>query len=190
MNICIFGASSNKIKSSYIEEVEKVSKELAKRGHTLVFGGGATGVMGAAARGFHAGGGKIIGVVPRLFKKEKFEALYEDCTRIIYTKHFSRRKRIMEDRSDIFIIGPGGIGTYDEFFEVYTLKQLGVKDSEIIVFNIDGFYDPMIEMINHADREKFLREGVTNLYYNCKTTEEVLSVVDDIVKNQSAKDAW
>lgn len=180
MNICIFGAASDKIKDIYKDEVEKVSKELAKRGHTLIFGGGASGVMGASARGFKTGGGKIIGVVPRFFKKAKVEALYEDCTRVIYTKHFSKRKRIMEDRSDIFIIAPGGIGTYDEFFEVYTLKQLGVKDTEIIVFNIDGFYDPMIEMINHADREGFLREGVAELCYNCKTADELLDIIEKI----------
>ena len=109
MKICIFGAASAHIDTVYIKAVEELSEKLAKRGHTLVFGAGGTGLMGAAARGFKRGGGFVHGVIPEFFREEKVELIYEDCDKITYTETMAERKFIMEDEADAFIITPGGI---------------------------------------------------------------------------------
>ena len=125
MKICIFGASSATIDKSYIEAVENLAEKMARRGHSLVFGAGATGVMGAAARGVKRGGGYIQGVIPEFFREEGVERIYNDCDLLTFTDSMAQRKTMMEDLADAFIIAPGGIGTLEEFYEVITLKQLG-----------------------------------------------------------------
>ena len=123
MNICVFGASSDIIEDKYIDITYRLGCEMAKRKIGLVFGGGACGVMGASARGAHDNGGYILGVAPHFMKD--FNILYDKCTKFKYTETMSERKTYMEDHADAFIIAPGGIGTFEELFEVYTLKQLG-----------------------------------------------------------------
>ena len=154
MNICVYGASSDKIDKVYIETVEKMGLEMAKRGHGLVFGGGAEGLMGAAARGMSAGGGKIIGVAPAFFKVDG--VLFDECDEMIYTDTMRERKGIMEEKSDAFIMTPGGLGTYDEFFEILTLKQLGRHTKPIAVFNINGYFDPLRAVLENAVNKQFM----------------------------------
>ena len=137
MKICIFGAASAHIDDIYIKKVEELGELLAKRGHSLVFGAGATGLMGAAARGFKRGGGFIHGVIPKFFREESVELIYEDCDKITYTETMSERKKTMEDECDAFIVTPGGIGTFEEFFEVLTLKQLGRHQKAIVIYDIE-----------------------------------------------------
>ena len=109
MNICVFGAASSEIDQKYIEDVELMAETLAKNGHSLVFGAGGQGLMGAAARGFKKGGAKITGVIPTFFKEAQVEAIYEECDELIYTDTMRERKAIMEDNADAFVIVPGGI---------------------------------------------------------------------------------
>ena len=116
MKICVFGASSAHIDDKYIQVVEKLGEEMAKRGHSLVFGCGGTGLMGAAARGVRRGGGYIHGVVPTFFKQNGVEILFDECDKVTYTQTMRERKAIMEDDADAFIIVPGGVGTFEEFF--------------------------------------------------------------------------
>ena len=120
MKICVFGAASAHIDDIYVKKIEELGEMLAKRGHSLVFGAGATGLMGAAARGFKRGGGYIHGIIPEFFREEGVEIIYDDCDKMTYTKTMSERKQKMEDDCDAFIIAPGGIGTFEEFFEVLT----------------------------------------------------------------------
>ena len=124
MRICVYGAASPTIDPEYIRQTEIMGAEMAKRGHNLVFGGGANGLMGAAARGVRSQGGHIIGVIPKFFDKEKIEAVYTVCDEIHMPETMRERKQMMEDYADAFIMVPGGIGTYEEFFEILTLKQL------------------------------------------------------------------
>lgn len=157
MKICLFGASSSITKESYIKKVEELGELLAKRGHELIFGAGARGLMGAAARGFKAGGGRVTGIVPTFFTSEVPAVLFE-CDEIIYTKTMAERKTLMEDKADVFITVPGGIGTMEEFFEVLTLKQLGRHSKAIIIYNVNGYFDRLIEMMKTAVEEGFLNK--------------------------------
>ena len=167
MNICVYGAASSLVDSSYINVGEKICELLARRGHNLVFGAGNFGMMGAAARGFHRGGGTVTGVVPEFFKNQDIEPLYEKCDTLIYTTDMRERKQIMEDNADAFIIAPGGVGTFDEFFQVLALKQLARHNKPIVLLNISGYYDPFKVMFENAKAQNFLREGFMNLFRIC-----------------------
>ena len=162
MKICVFAASSRTIDSSYVDEAFALGTELAGRGHSIVFGGGTSGLMGAVARGAFSAGGGIIGVAPRFFDEPGI--LYEHCTEMLFTETMSERKKLMEDMSDAFITLPGGIGTFEEFFEALTLKQLGRHAKAMAVLNTRGYYDAMDAMLRRAVAERFLSEDGYALY--------------------------
>ena len=162
MNICVYGAASDDIAPIYMEQIEILGAEIAARGHGLVFGGGAHGLMGAAARGAAAQGGKIIGVAPHFFKTDGI--LFPHCTELIRTETMRERKEKMEQLSDAFIMAPGGIGTFEEFFEILTLRQLGRHNKPIGILNVRGYYDPMQAMMDRAIAEGFLSKTCLQLY--------------------------
>lgn len=178
MKICVFGASSAHIDKKYITAVERLGEELARRGHSLVFGCGGTGLMGASARGFKSGGGYIHGIVPSFFRDEGVEQLFPDCDKITYTKTMSERKQLMEDEADAFIIVPGGIGTFEEFFEVLTLKQLGRHDKAIAVFNVDGYYDNLEKFMREVAERKFITFACYELYSYFNSVEETVNYIE------------
>ena len=179
MNICVFGAASSEIDYKYINSVEKMGERLAEQGHNLVFGAGAQGLMGAAARGFKKGGARITGVIPEFFKDADIEAIYTDCDELIFTQTMRERKAEMENRADVFVIAPGGIGTFEEFFEVLTLKQLGRHTKPIAIYNIDGYYDAMEAIFNNSVREKFVYDSCRSLYRYVTDIECMLSYIDE-----------
>lgn len=155
MKICVYGASSDNIDPQYLREGEALGLAMAKRGHSLVFGGGGHGMMGAVARGMTAGGGTIVGVAPRFFDKDGI--LYKDCTEFVFTETMRERKSIMEERADAFIMTPGGIGTFEEFYEILTLRQLGRHNKAIAVLNTKGYYEPLLQMQKRAMEQGFMK---------------------------------
>ncbi|MBQ9354436.1 MAG: TIGR00730 family Rossman fold protein [Clostridia bacterium] len=179
MNICVYGASSNAIDKSYIEKGEELGRIIAKGGDTVVYGGGAGGMMGAVARGARSENGDVIGVSPSFFKVDG--SLYENCTEFIYTDTMRQRKEILETRSEGFIVTPGGVGTMDEFFEIFTLRQLDKHQKPIAIFNINGFYDELIEMLEHTIREKFMTPENRNLWFESDNPEEILDYIKTYV---------
>lgn len=175
MKICVFAASSRTIDCSYVDEAFALGAELAGRGHSIVFGGGTSGLMGAVARGAFSAGGGIIGVAPRFFDEPGI--LYEHCTEMLFTETMSERKKLMEDMSDAFVTLPGGIGTFEEFFEALTLKQLGRHAKAMAVLNTRGYYDAMDAMLRRAVAERFLSEDDYALY---ETFTDIPKLVDYI----------
>ena len=161
MNICLYGASSTEIDNAYVLATEDLGKKIGSMGHSLVYGGGAGGLMGAAARGTVAGGGKVIGVAPTFFQVDG--VLFPDCTEFVYTKTMRERKAIMEQRADAFVVAPGGVGTFDEFFEIFSLKQLGQHKKPVAIFNINGYYDCLKDMLLFAVKEKFMTKATLDL---------------------------
>jgi hypothetical protein len=178
MKICIFGAASAHIDNVYIDKVERLSEELAKRGHSLVFGAGATGLMGAAARGFKRGGGFIHGVIPEFFREEGVEVIYDGCDKMTFTETMSERKKIMEDDCDAFIITPGGIGTFEEFFEVLTLKQLGRHKKAIVIYNIENYYDGLEEFMKTVYDRKFINFKCYEMYSYFTDTDKIIKYLE------------
>lgn len=164
MKICVYGAASPTIDPEYKEKVEEMGLQMARRGHSLVFGGGGNGLMGAAAHGVRAGGGHILGVIPKFFDEEDVEEIFTHCDELIQPDTMRERKQIMEDNADAFIIVPGGIGTFEEFFEILTLKQLCRHNKPIAIYNIKGYYNEMIHAIEQATEKNFIRGGCMDLF--------------------------
>ena len=177
MNVCIYGASSNAIDKVYLDTAYSLSATLAKRGHTLVFGGGANGVMGATARGAADNGGKMIGIAPSFFTVDG--VLYNNCTEFIYTETMRERKQILENKSDAFIVAAGGIGTMDEFFEILTLKQLEQHDKPIIIYNVNGFYDDLLGMLQKTADLRFMKHKSLELYAVFDNETDIINYIEN-----------
>ena len=182
MRICLFGAASPLIDNVFITTVEELGKEMVKRGHTLVFGGGANGLMGAAARGVRSAGGYMLGVIPKFFGEEYVEEVCDFCDELIETDTMRERKQIMEDNADAFIVTPGGIGTFEEFFEILTLKQLCRHNKPIVLYNIDGYYDEINKTIEAAIRKGFIREDCMKLFCVTDDVDELFKYIEEPVK--------
>ena len=176
MQICLYGASSNELDAVYLDSAYDLGRMLAQRGHSLVYGGGAQGVMGAAARGVHDGGGKITGVAPRFLNVDGI--LYDRCDELIFTDTMAERKGIMAGRAEAFIMAPGGVGTFEEFFEILTLKQLGRHNRPIVIYNVNGYYAPMQRMMDHAVSERFVREPCLQIYRLFSEPEALLGYIE------------
>ncbi len=175
MKICVYGASSDSIDPRFISAVEELGRLIAAGGHTLIFGGGDTGLMGAAARGVISGGGELIGIAPDFFDKPGI--LCKSCTQFIYTETMRQRKQLMEDMADAFVVSPGGIGTYEEFIEILTLKQLGRHQKPIAVLNTLGYYEPMQALMQNTVTMGFMRRECLEMYKSCATPEEVMACI-------------
>lgn len=178
MRICVYGAASSTIDKEYITKVEQMGKEMVARGHSLVFGGGGNGLMGAAARGVREAGGHIVGVIPKFFEDENIEALYKFCDELIEPNTMRERKQIMEDNADAFIIVPGGIGTFEEFFEILTLKQLCRHNKPIAIYNLQNYYNEIILALKAAMEKNFLREDCKQLFFVSDDLEKVFAYVE------------
>ncbi|MGN0715686.1 MAG: TIGR00730 family Rossman fold protein, partial [Anaerovoracaceae bacterium] len=150
----------------------------ARRGHQLVFGGGATGMMGAVVRGVTEEGGQSTGIAPRFFDREG--VLYPGCSQMIFTDTMRQRKEQMEKLSDGFIVTPGGIGTLEEFFEMLTLKQLGQHDKPIAILNTAGCFDALGALLEGLVEDGFMDAGCLGLYYMTDDAEELLSYMEAV----------
>lgn len=177
MNICVFGSSSEKIDREFLDTAESLGSALAKRGDGVIFGAGKYGVMGATARGVAKENGTLIGVSPKFFVE--MDVLYDNCTELILTDTMRERKGIMEDKADAFVICAGGIGTFEEFFEVLTLKQLGRHSKPIIIYNTRGYYDSLLAMMNNAIEEKFMTDDCNKLFTIANSEAEIFEQLAD-----------
>nr|WP_294998293.1 TIGR00730 family Rossman fold protein [uncultured Methanobrevibacter sp.] len=177
MNICLYGSGSPKTDSIYTDEAYDLGCKLAENNHTLVFGGGDTGMMGACAHGVHDSNGKSIGIAPEWIGN--FEPLCQKCSEFIYVDSMDERKQKFLENSDVFIISPGGIGTMDEFFEIITLRKLKQHDKEIIIFNINHFYDTMLKMIDEMGEKGFLYKQ-EELFKVATSIDEIFNHLNDM----------
>ena len=177
MRICVFGASSNDIDQAYIAAGEQLGREMAAVGHELIFGGGQTGLMGAVARGVKSGNGKITGVAPTFFDLPGI--LYQECDEFIYTETMRERKDLMDQMAEAFIMTPGGIGTMEEFFEIYTLKQLDRHSKPIGILNVNGYYDELIQMLIHTAEKGFMDMKCIDLFCVSDSPTELLAMMTE-----------
>lgn len=179
MRICVYGASSPTIDNIYKEKVAYLGKVMVQRGHSLVFGGGGNGLMGAVANGVHSAGGHIIGVIPQFFLDEKIEAVCDFCNEMITIETMRERKQIMEDNAEAFIIVPGGIGTYEEFFEILTLKQLCRHNKPIVIYNIEGYYNEIDIAMKEAMKKNFIKDNCVELYVVTDDLDKLFEYVEN-----------
>lgn len=175
MKICIYGASGQELPRPYFDAARELGRMLAGEGHSLIFGGGAHGLMGACAEGASELGGEIIGIAPRFFDEPGI--LYPHCSRFVYTETMAQRKTAMFEESEAFIALPGGIGTFEEFFETLTLKQLGRHRKPMALLNTLGYYEPLTALLERAAKDGFLSRRCFRLYGLCETPREALDHV-------------
>lgn len=178
MYICVYGSARDEIAEVYRKKGYELGKEIAKQGHSLVFGGGSEGMMGAVARGVFDNKGEIHGIAPVWMKN--FEGIFKECDRFIFTKSMDERKNLFLKESDAFIITPGGIGTLDEFFEIMTLKKLNQHNKPIIIYNINHFFDEMLTMINEMINKNFLSKESLDLIQIIDNIEDIKIVLEDL----------
>ena len=178
MKICVYGAASSEIDKCFVEVGEELGRKMADRNIGLVFGGGRNGMMGAVARGVAQNGGDILGISPKFFEENNAEISFPECSEFIHTDTMRERKRLLDEKSDAFIITPGGIGTFDEFFEILTLKQLGRHNKAIVIFNIDGYFDNMLKMMQKSIERRFITEDSIELYKVVTSVEEALDYIE------------
>ena len=120
--------------------------------------------------------GRLWCIVPRFFDEPG--VIYEGCTELVFTETMRERKQLMEDRSDACVVLPGGIGTYEELFEMLTLKQLGRTDRAIVLLNTEGYFEPLFELLRHTAKERFMSHRCLELFSVAETPEEALSQLD------------
>lgn len=172
MRICIYGASGNELAKLHFDTAERLGGLIASGGHSLVFGGGAGGLMGACARAALEAGGEVIGVAPRFFDEPGI--LLSGCTAFHFTKTMSERKSLMAELSDAFLALPGGIGTWEEFLETLTQKQLGLHAKPMVLLNTLDYYGPLLSMFERAAEGRFLSRRCFSLFSLCSEPEEAI----------------
>jgi len=178
MKIAVYGAASSLIDDSYKNTGVELGRKMVERGHGLVFGGGANGMMGSVAKGVYEKGGYILGVVPQFFHDASPEISFKNCSEYIYTDTMRERKKQMEENCDAFIISPGGIGTLDEFFEILTLKQLGRHNKAIALLNINGFFDELATSLYKMVKEEFITSDCAELCEVFTDIDEMLNYIE------------
>ena len=160
--LCVYCGSSNHVDPGYLEAARQVGLEAAKRGIGVVFGGGRVGMMGAVADGALEAGGEVIGIIPGHLQEQ--EVGHDGLTRLEVVESMHARKMRMFELSDAFCALPGGLGTLDETFEIVTWKQLNLHDAPVLLVNLDGYWDPLLEMVAHQAEAGFVRPQHQGLF--------------------------
>ncbi|MFC0006928.1 LOG family protein [Micromonospora siamensis] len=153
--ICVFCASSRTLDQRWLDLAAATGAELARRGHTLVSGGGCVGMMGALADGARAAGGRTIGVIPQALVDLEVADLASD--ELLVTDGMASRKTLMIEKSDAFLTLPGGLGTLDELFEVWTTATLTMHTKPMALVDADGFYRPLVDWLGALADQTFLK---------------------------------
>jgi uncharacterized protein (TIGR00730 family) len=176
-NICVYCGSSPGKNPLYIEAAKTFGTLLSQYGVGLVYGGGGIGIMGAVARAVLAGGGHVTGIIPDflLMKEGDFREVSEQ--HVVPDMH--KRKMMMFERADAFVALPGGVGTLEEIIEIMTWAQLGRHGKPIVFANINGFWNPLLELLDHMREEGFIRPDMPITYKVADTVEDILKKVCD-----------
>ena len=175
--ICVYCASSTKVNQRYYDAAVELGELIAQKGMRLVNGAGTMGLMRACADAVLNCGGEAVGVIPQFMVDRNWH--YEDMTELIITKDIHERKRKLANMADALIALPGGCGTFEELLEAITWKQLGIINKPIVILNTDGYYTPLIEMLEKAAREHFMRDEHLKLWTVASTPEEALEQAEN-----------
>jgi uncharacterized protein (TIGR00730 family) len=176
LSLCVFCASASALPQVYREATRRLGLEIARRGHRLVYGGGAVGLMGELARAVHGSGGEVFGAIPRSLVER--ELAYGPADELVVTDTLRERKAEMDARADGFIALPGGFGTLEELLEVLTLRQLRLHDRPIVLLNVAGYWDPFLAMVQAMIAQGFATHGEGFLFQVATTPEEAVDLIE------------
>jgi uncharacterized protein (TIGR00730 family) len=175
-SICVYCGSSPGTNPEFVEIARSFGQILAESGITLVFGGGSRGLMGALARATNEHGGRVVGIIPEFLKSR--ERVFSGAQEILVTPDMHERKRLMFERADAFVALPGGVGTLEELVEQLTWSQLGRHTKPILIANIHGFWDPLIELLDHMKRSGFIHTELAIDYKVVERVEDIIPVIE------------
>lgn len=171
--ICVYCSSSNLIAKEYFDDARSLGRAIAQKGITLVYGGGSSGLMGCIANEVLAYSGKVIGIIPDFMKQ--VEWAHTGVTELHVVGDMHERKKKFLDGTDALVALPGGCGTLEELLEVITLKRLGLYSKPIIIVNLNGFYDPLLEMLQRCIDQKFMNHDSDQMWVVVSRSEEVMN---------------
>ena len=160
-SICVYCGSRSGTQAEYAQVAEQVGTWIGQHGGQLVYGGGKNGLMGIVASATSAAGGRVVGIIPKALQTR--ENTRTDCDELHVVDTMHERKRLMAQHADVFVALPGGIGTFEEFFEVWTWRQLGYHDKPIGLINTRGYYDGLLAFSRHSVEQGFLSDGQMDL---------------------------
>lgn len=175
-SVCVFCGASPGARPIYREAAENLGRSLAERGLTLIYGGGAVGLMGVVADAALAAGGEVIGIIPQSL--ERAEIGHKGLTRLEVVDGMHARKARMAELADAFIALPGGLGTLEELFEVWTWGQLGYHAKPLGLLEVDGFYARLTDFLDHLVAERFVREQHRDILQVSESAAELLTLMD------------
>lgn len=173
--VCVFCASSDSIDGSFLDLADEVGTRLAAAGHSLVSGGGRVSMMGAVAAAVRRGGGHTLGVIPAHLIP--FEVADTDADELAVVDTMRERKQIMDARSDAVLVLPGGLGTLEELFEMWTSASLGMHDKPVIVLDPDGFYAPLWAYLGTLREQGFVRQAALDVLRHVRTVDDALALL-------------
>lgn len=182
-NVCVYCGASDRVSSRYKKAAETIGHLLAENRLNLVYGGGRMGLMGVVADAVLAKGGRATGIIPKHLQDR--EARHDDLTELFVVDSMHTRKNMMVERSDAFLILPGGFGTLDEAFEILTWKQLGLHDKPIIFVNLYDFWSPLKELKMHLHDESFIKPEDMNLFSFIEQPEDIIQALQLESEKQS-----
>lgn len=159
--VCVFCSSSGRIEASYVGLAAEVGSELARRGHSLVSGGGSVSCMGAVARAARAGGAHTVGVIPQVLLD--LEVADHDADELLVTDDMRARKGLMDARADAFLTLPGGLGTLEELLEIWVSRTLAMHGKPVVVLDPDGLYEPLRRQVDLLVQRGFVRAGARDV---------------------------
>ncbi len=174
--VCVYCASSTRIDPAHLDLASSVGAELARRGHVLVTGGGSVSMMGALGRAARAGGGHTVGVIPR--QLVAMEVADHDSDELVVVDTMRERKAEMDRRSDAFLALPGGLGTLEELFEVWTAGSLGMHAKPVVVLDPDGFYDPLWAWLESLAGRGFVRRTALDALLLARTLDDAVAAAE------------
>lgn len=176
--IGIFCSASNTIDKAYFDAATELGKWMGNEHKTLVYGGSNLGLMECTAKAVKDHGGRVIGIIPTKLEKNGRESLLPD--EVIHTENLSDRKDIITSKSDVLVALPGGVGTLDEVFHVMSAATLGYHSKKVIFYNVEGFYNDLLEILDKLPREKFARISISNYYEVANTQDELIRILENI----------
>lgn len=186
LRVTVYASSAENISRSYFEAAEVLGRGIGERGWTLVFGGGRYGLMGAVSRAARETGARIEGIILQDFVDKNVHCTETHPMRSV--TDMRSRKQGLAEAADAYVALPGGHGTMEELMEMISFRQLGFHDQPIVVLNCNGYYDPLLQMIEHAFEEGFIHDQFRGLFQAAATPEEVLALLDEEARSQRQKD--
>jgi len=184
-SICVYCGSSSGTDPAFAEVAMRFGQILAERNITLVYGGGSRGLMGAVARAVHEHGGRVVGIIPDFLKLR--ERMFTGAQEIIVTRDMHERKQLMFERADAFVALPGGIGTLEELVEQLTWSQLGRHRKPILIANINAFWEPLIELLDHMKRLGFIHSDLAIDYRIVNRVEDIVPTIETAIARAVAE---